>query len=151
MTIYHGGAFNAPVMSELGATASRKPEISMRFLSVLGFVLCVGSASNAIAADDCMQTGKTDEMQQGRLVQKTIGGERVYILQIPTPQCLTGDAPTDKVKGTTTVQITSSDAKVSKLIAKFAGKDVQVIGRPFAATPKHKAPIVMDLNDIDEI
>jgi hypothetical protein len=123
----------------------------MRFLSVLGFVLCAGWANNAIAADDCMQAGKTDEMQQGRLVQKTIGGERVYILQIPTPQCLAGDAPTGKVKGTTTVQITSSDANVSKLIAKFAGKDVQVIGRPFAATSKHKAPIVMDLNDIDEI
>ena len=123
----------------------------MRFWSLIGVATCVGWASNAIAADTCMKANKTDEMQQGRLMQKTIGGERVYILQMPTPECLSGDAPTDNVKGTTTIQITSSDAKVSKLIAKFAGKDVQVIGRPFAATPKHKAPIVMDLNDIDEI
>jgi Domain of unknown function (DUF4431) len=124
----------------------------MRFVSVVSFAACVGLASSALAAEPCMQANKSGEMQQGRLVPKTMGGERVYILQIPLPECLSGDAPSDNVKGTKTIQVMSSDAKVSKLIAKFAGKDVQVTGRAFGATtPNHKAPIVMDLSDIDEI
>jgi hypothetical protein len=123
-----------------------------RFLPILGFIACVVLAFDVSAADICMPANKDNQIEEGRLVQKTLGGERVYILQVPTPECLSGDSPSDNVKGATTIQIMSSDDKVTKLIGKFVGKSVQVTGRLFGATtPKHKAPIVMDLSDIDEI
>ena len=126
----------------------------MRILLVFMLAGFVAVSSSNVGAQSCdkMPADKIGEIQQGRLVQRTIGGERVYLLQVPTPVCLTGRDPEDNVRGTKTIQVYSSNAAVSRSIHRFVGKDVQVTGRAFgAATQHHKAPIVMDLSDIDEI
>jgi hypothetical protein len=99
-----------------------------------------------------MPADKTGEIQQGRLVQRTIAGKRVYLLRVPTPVCLMVQNSKGNVRGTRTIEVYSSIAAVKRSIVRFVGKDVQVTGRVVGArTRHHKARIVMDLSDIDRI
>ena len=125
-----------------------------RILLALVLAGLIALSSSNVHAQSCgrMPADKPGEIQQGRLVQRTIGGEQVYILQVPMAVCLTGRAPEDNVRGTKTIQVYSSKAAVERSMRRFVGKDVQVTGRAFGAiTQHHKAPIVMDLSDIDAI
>ena len=109
-------------------------------------------ACDAALAAECMQANAPDTMQQGRLTRQNVGGEAAFILRIPTAECLTGAKKSDKVRGTRTIQVYSTDAKVQAAIKRFVGKDVEVHGRAFGAdNPRFKAPIVMELSDIDQI
>jgi hypothetical protein len=113
----------------------------------------VTELSSSAGAQSCysMPADKTGEIQQGRLVQRTIGGKRVYLLRVPTPVCLTVQNSKGG-RGTKIIQVYSSNAAVKRSIVRFVGKDVQVTGRVVGAlTRHHKAPIVMDLSDIDQI
>ncbi len=126
----------------------------MRKLLFVMFAALVAVSSGSAGAQSCydMPANKLGEIQQGRLMQKTIGGELVFLLQVPTPVCLNGKDPADKVRGTKIIQVYSSDETVSRSIRRFVGKYVQVAGRAFGAlTHHHKAPIVMDLSNIDQI
>lgn len=126
----------------------------MRVLLVILLAGIFAELSSSAGAQSCniMPAEKMGEIQQGRLVQRSIGGDRVYLLQVPTPVCLTIRNSKDNVRGTKIIQVYSSNAAVSRSIGRFVGKDVQVTGRAFGAvTQHHKAPIVMDLSDIDEI
>ncbi len=129
-------------------------KMMMRILLVCMLAGFVVVSSSSVSAQSCskMPADKRGEIQQGRLAQRTVGGERVYLLQVPMPVCLTGRSPQDNVRGTKIIQVYSSNATVNRSIQRFLGKDVQVTGRAFGAiTQHHKAPIVMDLSDIDEI
>jgi hypothetical protein len=125
-----------------------------RLMLVCLFTGLVAFSNTDVSAQSCakMPAEKNGEIQQGRLGQKTIGGERVYLLQVPMAVCLTGGGPHDNVKATKVIQVYSSNAAVSRSIQRFVGKDVEVTGRAFGAlTQHHKAPIVMELSDIDQI
>jgi hypothetical protein len=108
-----------------------------------------------VAADahaQCMPAEKAGEVQEGRLGQQAVGGERIFVLRIPTPVCLKGRRAHDNVRGTRTIQVYSSNSKVDKEIRRFVGKDVHVVGTAGGAnSPSHKMPIVMDLSEIDQI
>jgi hypothetical protein len=127
----------------------------MRILLIImlaGIVTELSSSSAGAQSCYSMPADKTGEIQQGRLVQRAIGGKRVYLLRVPTPVCLTARNSKDNVRGTKIIQVYSSNAAVNRSIVRFVGKDVQVTGRVVGAlTRHHKAPIVMDLSDIDQI
>jgi Domain of unknown function (DUF4431) len=99
----------------------------------------------------CMSDQSQQESAQGKLAIATkhdAAGrpEKVYMLTLKSPACLTASDPADNVKSTRTIHIFSSDEKVHAEIAKLVGRTVLVRGQPFAAhTAHHHAPIVMDI------
>jgi hypothetical protein len=126
----------------------------MRVFLVIMLAGIVTGLSGSAGARSCysMPADKAGEIQQGRLVQKTIGGKRVYFLRIPVPVCLTARNSKGNARGTRIIKVYSSDAEVKRSIVRFVGKDVQVTGRAVGmVTRGHKASIVMDLSDIDQI
>jgi hypothetical protein len=110
-----------------------------------------GLLTPASAAPLCMSSGGKDAGAEGEIAVKTFTdkagqAETVYILQLPIPICLSGPDKRDNVAPTKTMQIDSSDEAVRKTIADHVGKEILVIGRPYGArTPRHHAPIVMDV------
>jgi hypothetical protein len=126
----------------------------MRLLLVILLAGIVTEFASSASAQSCysVPADKTGEIQQGRLVQRTIAGKRVYLLRVPTPVCLMVQNSKGNVRGTRTIEVYSSIAAVKRSIVRFVGKDVQVTGRVVGArTRHHKARIVMDLSDIDRI
>jgi hypothetical protein len=118
----------------------------------LGIVAFCMTLATAGAHAQCMPAETAGEVQEGRLVQQTAGGERIFVLRIPTPVCLKGRGAVNNVRGTRTIQVYSSNSKVEANIRRFVGKDVHVVGAARGATmPRDKMPIVMDLSDIDQI
>lgn len=111
-------------------------------------------ATNPSAAETCMSDKSDSETAVGRLSigkAKDAAGrpERPYILTLRRPMCLTADDPEDNVGNTHTIHIFSTEDKVARQIASYAGKSISVRGRPFAAhTAHHHAPIVMDISAI---
>lgn len=117
----------------------------------LGVVTLGGQLTSASAAQLCMSSGGKDAGAEGEIEAKTFTDkagqpETVYILQLPIPICLSGPDKRDNVAPTKTIQIDSSVEAVRKTIADNVGKEILVIGRPYGArTPRHHAPIVMDV------
>ena len=117
----------------------------------LAVVALDGHPTPASAAQLCMSSGGKDAGAEGEIAAKTFTDkagqpETVYILQLPIPICLAGPDKRDNVAPSKTIQIDSSDEAVRKTIADHVGKEILVIGRPYGArTPRHHAPIVMDV------
>ena len=106
-----------------------------------------------IAADahaQCMQAGTAGEIQEGRLVQQTAEGNRIFVLRIPAPVCLRGLGGTIEVRATRAIRIYSSSARVEKDIHRFVGKDVHVVGVARRIV-HYRMSVEMDLSDIDQI
>ena len=128
----------------------------MKFLSI-GFALGLIVVLNAPAAAACMNPKSKEEIAEGRLfIQrfKDAAGrpEQMYILRMPTPACLDGKEPDERVKSTRSLHIFASDEKIHRRIRQFVGKDIQVRGTVFSAhTAHHHAAIVMDIKEIDRI
>ncbi len=112
-------------------------------------------ALSAMPALACMSDQSKNEIAEGKLAiaskrDAARRPEKVYILTLPTPACLTAYDPDLNVKSTRTIHIFSTNEKVHAQIAKLVGKTVLVRGSPFAAhTAHHHAPIVMDISEID--
>jgi hypothetical protein len=112
------------------------------------------SATPVAAA--CMSDASKTEIAEGKLAiasKRDAAGrpQKVYILTLPKPACLTAYDPDLNVKSTRTLHIFSSNEKVHTSIARLVGKTVLVRGSPFAAhTAHHHAPIVMDISEIDQ-
>lgn len=119
-------------------------------LAATGVVLALTIAP-ALA---CMSDQSQQESAEGKLAiasRRDAAGrpEKVYMLTLQSPACLTANDPADSVKSTRTIHIFSTDEKVHAAIAKLVGKTVRVRGQPFAAhTAHHHAPIVMDITEI---
>jgi hypothetical protein len=117
-----------------------------------GLTLSLGALPAAAA---CMNDQAKNEIAEGRLsiaAKRDAAGrpEKVYILTLPKPGCLTAYEADLNVKSARTIHIYSTNEQVHASIAKFVGKTVLVRGAPFAAhTAHHHAPIVMDISEID--
>ena len=102
----------------------------------------------------CMSDQSQQESAEGKLAiasRRDAAGrpEKVYMLTLKSPACLTAQDPADSVKSTRTIHIFSTDEKVHAEITKLVGRTVLVRGQPFAAhTAHHHAPIVMDITAI---
>jgi hypothetical protein len=123
-------------------------------LSASALAILVAGTMPAAAA--CMSDASKTEIAEGRVSiasKRDAAGrpQKVYILTLPKPACLTAYDPSLSVKGTRTIHIFSSNEKVHASIARLVGKTVLVRGSPFAAhTAHHHAPIVMDISEIDQ-
>jgi hypothetical protein len=97
---------------------------------------------------------QSSEVVEGKLASITARDaagrvERPFILTLASPVCLMANDPDDNVQNARTIHIFSSQDKIQRQIARFAGKTVVVRGQPFAAhTAHHHAPIVMDITEI---
>jgi len=102
----------------------------------------------------CMSDQSNQESAEGKLSiasRRDAAGrpEKVYLLTLKSPACLTAQDPADSVRATRTIHIFSADEKVHARIGTLVGKTVLVRGQPFAAhTAHHHAPIVMDIGEI---
>jgi hypothetical protein len=116
--------------------------------------MCLVTALAAPPALACMSDQSKQESAEGKLSiaskrDATGRPEKVYMLALKSPACLTAQDPADSVKGTRTIHIFSTDDKVHARIGTLVGKTVLVRGQPFAAhTAHHHAPIVMDISEI---
>jgi hypothetical protein len=112
--------------------------------AAIAFTLIVGGAK----AEECQQAGDADAIAEGRLSER---GDAL-ILKLPTPMCLKGSEPTDNVASSTELHVFSLDEDVDGALRSMVGKDVHLRGSFAGATTKfHKAPIVMQVDEADEI
>jgi hypothetical protein len=127
----------------------------MRLLSLVAMMVTAVTVSTGTARSACMKADAAGEIAEGRLARQTFKDaagrpERVFILKLPSPVCLSGTDEFDNVQNARTIQIYASDDTIGRRIARFADKTVLVRGKPFgAATVHHHAPIVMDISEID--
>lgn len=121
----------------------------MRFGRSLALVcvtvmLCADPAS----ADECQRAGDEDAIAEGHLIER---GDAL-ILKLPAPMCLEGAEATDNVPGSTEVHVYAQDEGVDGVLRAMVGKDVHLRGSLMGAvTMHHKAPIVMQVVEADEI
>jgi hypothetical protein len=107
-----------------------------------------------IAAAQCLRANTDSQIAEGRLAierARDAAGreERPFILHLPTPACLDGPDPDDKVKSTRTIHVFSFDTAILASMRRLVGKTVRVRGNPFAAhTAHHHAPIVMQISEV---
>jgi Domain of unknown function (DUF4431) len=106
--------------------------------------LALGACAHAA---ECTRAGE-DTIAEGRLIAR---GDAL-ILTLPVPMCLSGDEDTDNVAETKEIHVYSPDEALQSSLRGLAGKDVQVRGTMMGAvTQHHKAPIVMQATEADEI
>jgi hypothetical protein len=120
-------------------------------LRALGLAIICGAMAldaTGASAEECQRAGDEDAIAEGRLVEK---GDAL-ILKLPTPMCLSGSEPTDNVKSGAEIHVYSSDDDVDGALRAMVGKDVHLRGSLMGAVTKHhKAPIVMQVSEADEI
>jgi len=116
----------------------------LRF-SVLCAALTLGAS---VAFADCQRAGQDDAIAEGRITQRA----DALILKLPQEICLEGEDEFDSVDDTSEIHVFSSDDGVQATLRGLIGKDVQLRGTLMGAhTQHHKAPIIMDVSEADEI
>ena len=118
-----------------------------RGLPLLGLMLAL-TAPGTAQAGGCMRANEDGAIAEGRLVER----EDAIILKLPEPMCLEGLEDSDNVPASTEVHVYSLDDKIQEALRGLIGKDVHLRGTFMGAmTQHHKAPIVMQVTDADEI
>ncbi len=113
-------------------------------ITCLAFLITFATAR----AYECMPANDDTMIAEGRLIQR----DDAFILQLPAAVCVKGDSDTDNVDASTEIHVYSLDDKVQASLPGLVGKDVHVRGSMMGATTQHhKAPIVMQLIEADEI
>lgn len=95
-----------------------------------------------------MQAGRDDGIAEGRLMER----DDAIILKLPEPMCLECLEDSDNVPASAEIHVYSLEDKIQATLRRLIGKDVQLHGSFMGAmTQHHKAPIVMQVIEADEI
>jgi hypothetical protein len=118
-----------------------------RCLPLLGLMLAL-TAPIAAQAGDCMRANEDGAIAEGRLIER----DDAIILKLPEPMCLEGPEDSDHVPASAEIHVYSQDDSTQETLRKLIGKDVHLEGSFMGAmTQHHKAPIVMQVTEADEI
>lgn len=99
-------------------------------------------------AGECLQAGDDGAIAEGRLIER----DDALILELPEGACLEGEDDSDNVPASAEIHVYSLDDGVQATLRGLIGKDVHVRGSLMGAlTQHHKAPIVMQVREADEI
>jgi hypothetical protein len=113
-------------------------------------LLCalVMAAAPVAAQGACYAAGEDGAIAEGRLIER----DDAIILKLPQPACLKGDDDSDNVPASAEIHVYALDDGLQETLRSLIGKDVHVRGSLMGAhTQHHKAPIVMQVKEADEI
>jgi hypothetical protein len=118
-----------------------------RGLLLLGLMLALTAPSIAHAAE-CLRANEDGAIAEGRLIER----DDAIILKLPEAMCLAGPEDSDQVPASAEIHVYSIDEATQETLRKLIGKDVHLQGSFMGAmTQHHKAPIVMQVTEADEI
>ena len=118
-----------------------------RGLRLLGLILAL-TAPSAAQAGDCMRANEDGAIAEGRLIERN----DAIILKLPEPMCLEGPEDSDHGPASAEIHVYSINDGTQETLRKLIGKDVHLEGSFMGAmTQHHKAPIVMQVTEADEI
>jgi hypothetical protein len=118
-----------------------------RGLPPLALLLALTGAG-ATQAGECMRANEDGAIAEGRLIRR----DDAIILKLPEPMCLQGPEDSDSVPATAEIHVYSLNGGMQETLRKLIGKDVHLEGSFMVAmTQHHKAPIVMQVTEADEI
>ena len=113
-------------------------------------LLCalVLAAPPCAAGDDCYAAGEDGAIAEGRLIER----DDAIILKLPRAVCLKGVEDSDNIPASTEIHVYSLDDGLQETLRSLIGKDVHLRRSLMEAhTHHHKAPIVMQVKEADEI
>jgi hypothetical protein len=126
-----------------GGTSVRL-QIAMAFFAALALISMQATAQ----AGDCMRANEAGAIAEGRLIER----DDAIILKLPQAMCLEGPEESDSVPASTEIHVYSLDDRIHATLRELIGKDVHLEGSFMGAmTQHHKAPIVMQVTEADEI
>jgi len=118
--------------------------IAMAFFTALALLATQVPAQ----AGACMRANEAGAIAEGRLIER----DGAIILKLPQAMCLEGPEETDSIPASTEIHVYSLDDKIHETLRGLIGKDVHLRGSLMGAmTQHHKAPIVMQVTEADEI
>lgn len=101
-----------------------------------------------VQAGECLRANEEGAIAEGRLIER----DNAIILKLPQPACLKGDEDSDNIPASAEIHVYSLDDGLQETLRALIGKDVHLRGSLMGAqTQHHKAPIVMQVKDADEI
>lgn len=101
-----------------------------------------------VQAGECMHANEEGAIAEGRLIER----DDAIILKLPEPMCLQGPEDSDHVPASPEIHVYSMNNVTQETLRKLNGKDVHLEGSFMGAmTQHHKAPIVMQVTEADEI
>ncbi len=114
--------------------------------AVLWLMLAV--LGGAAQAGECVRANVDSTIAEGHLTER----DGALILKMPQVMCLEGDDESDNVPASAEIHVYSQDDAMQKALQRLVGKDVHLRGAMMGAiTQHHKAPIVMQVSEADEI
>ncbi len=112
------------------------------------YLMLALTAPSAAAAGKCMRANDDGAIAEGRLIER----DDSIILKLPEPMCLEGPEDSDQVSASAEIHVYSMDEATQETLRQLIGKDVHLEGSFIGAmTQHHKAPIVMQVTEADEI
>ena len=118
-----------------------------RGLPLLGLMLAL-TVPGVTQAGDCVRANEDGAIAEGRLIAR----DDAIILKLPKAMCLEGPEDSDSVPATAEIHVYSMNDGTQETLRKLIGKDVHLEGSFMGAmTQHHKAPIVMQVTEADEI
>ena len=118
--------------------------IAMAFLNALALI----STRVPALANDCRRANEAGAIAEGRLIER----DGAIVLKLPQAMCLEGPEDSDGVPASAEVHVYSLDDRIHETLRGLIGKDVHLRGSLMGAiTQHHKAPIVMQVTEADEI
>ncbi len=113
---------------------------------MLAVALAVALAAKPALAGECARANRDGAIAEGHLILR----DDALILQMPQGVCLKGDDEMDNVEETTELHVFGANDAVHGAIVKLVGQDVHLRGRFMGAhTQHHKAPILMEVSEVD--
>jgi hypothetical protein len=114
----------------------------------VGLLCALVLASPCAAGDDCYAAGEDGAIAEGRLIER----EDAIILKLPRSICLSGTEDSDNIPASGEIHVYSLEDGLQETLRSLIGKDVHLRGSLMGAhTQHHKAPIVMQVQEADEI
>ena len=144
----------APSKRPSGGSEGKVHMVRLFLPATVAAGLALGLSGTSVAAK-CLTANAEDQIAEGRL---TVGSgkdaagrsQKPYLLRMPAPACLNGADPEDRVKGSRIIHVYPANEKLGRDFRRFVGKTVLVRGNPFPRhTMHHRAPIVMEVTEID--
>jgi hypothetical protein len=118
--------------------------IAMAFFNALALM----STQVPAQAADCLRANEAGAIAEGRLIER----DGAIVLKLPQAICLEGPEDSDTVPASNEIHVYSLDDKTHETLRGLIGKDVHLRGSFMGAmTQHHKAPIVMQVAEADEI
>jgi hypothetical protein len=119
----------------------------MRRISA-GISMALALVASPVEAGDCVRANDDTAIAEGRLIER----DDALILKLPQVMCLEGSEDSDKVPASAEIHVYAEDEDTQKALQALAGRDVHVRGPLMGAlTQHHKAPIVMQVLEVDEL